>query len=128
MAALDAYAAGSRVLATHFVSAGDHVYYRAYCDSASQAVGATLTLANQDQIAQLAPAVAADADGCAYYQDTTGSACSWWSEPYFSSDSAGNTAYRCQSKFSVFSGCATLCVPPDGVFGTPSLLGSGAAQ
>ena len=126
LAALDAYAAGSRVLATHFTSAGDHVYYRAYCDAASQAVGATLTLANQDQIAQLAPAVAADADGCAYYDDTTGQSCGWFSEPYFSSDSSGNTAYQCQSKLSVFSGCATLCVPPGGVFGTPSLLGSGS--
>jgi hypothetical protein len=126
LAALDQYAASSRVLATHFYSAGDHVYYRAYCDSASSAVGATLTLADNDQIAQLAPAVAADADGCAYYNDTTGNACGWFSEPYFSSNSSGDTAYKCQSKFSIFYGCATLCVPPDGVFGTPALLGSGS--
>ena len=99
------------------------------CSDASTQAGATLTLVDKNQAAQLAPSVAADPKGCAWYRD---SGCGFLSTGYFTSatteaptDTTNASNYKCGIGFGT---CAAYCVPAGGVFGTLRTLGRGATQ
>ncbi len=126
--ALDAYAKTARVLPTKFYGGADA--WSTSCSSASSQAGATLVLVDKVQVAQLAPSVAADPKGCAWYR---GSGCGFLSGGYFTASSTEGAAettnashYECGSDLDVFAKCAAYCVPADGVFGVPRLVGRGA--
>ncbi len=126
--ALDAYAQKARVLPTKYYGGADA--WSTSCAGASKQTGATLTLVDRVQVAQLAPSVAADPKGCAWYRD---SGCGFLSGGYFTSssteaasDTTSASNYQCGSDLDVFGKCAAYCVPADGVFGVPRLVGRGA--
>jgi hypothetical protein len=128
--ALDKYAAASRVLATKFYGGEDS--WSTSCSKASQDAGATLKLVDKVQVAELAPSVAADPKGCAWYNDTS---CGFLTGGEFKSsttEAASDTTkaenFTCATDLDPFTRCAAFCVPPDGVFGVPRLLGRGAPQ
>jgi hypothetical protein len=99
------------------------------CDKPSKDIGAALTLADRTQVKQLAPLVASDPKGCAWYRDTTKS-CGTLNAGFFTSTTTEDPAdidkgYQCGSDLNVFRECALLCVPSSGVFGVPVAIGRG---
>jgi hypothetical protein len=121
LAALDDYAATSRILPLRYEDEGAHGIYR------SCTAGRSPT---QAEALALAPAAAADAKGCAWY-DGKGGGCV--TAGYFTGDPSASSSPSDKSQFAcsadvtgLFGTCALLCVPPDGnLFGAYAPLGSG---